>query len=204
MHHGILGQKWGVRRFQNEDGSLTDAGRKRYGQELYKMIKKNGYASLNVKQEVKKQKLTNYIINDPDYIKSKKKYKDAIKYERIADDYNVEDDKEAMLAMTKLYQRDFGRKPDLNSKDFRDVISYTDDIKPTKAMKEAQEAEDIALNAWSEYRDSLKKSVNKYIGEIGSKKVSDVQSLISEKKSLENAVYDIISNIELEEMYRDK
>lgn len=30
MHHGILGQKWGVRRFQNEDGSLTDAGRKKY------------------------------------------------------------------------------------------------------------------------------------------------------------------------------
>lgn len=31
-HHGILGQKWGVRRFQNEDGSLTPEGRKRiYG-----------------------------------------------------------------------------------------------------------------------------------------------------------------------------
>ena len=30
-HHGIKGQKWGVRRFQNEDGSLTAAGRERYG-----------------------------------------------------------------------------------------------------------------------------------------------------------------------------
>ncbi len=29
-HHGILGQKWGVRRYQNKDGSLTEKGRKRY------------------------------------------------------------------------------------------------------------------------------------------------------------------------------
>lgn len=29
-HHGIKGQKWGHRRFQNEDGSLTPAGEKRY------------------------------------------------------------------------------------------------------------------------------------------------------------------------------
>lgn len=28
-HHGILGQKWGVRRFQNKDGTLTSAGKKR-------------------------------------------------------------------------------------------------------------------------------------------------------------------------------
>jgi len=30
-HHGILGQKWGVRRFQNRDGTLTAEGRARYG-----------------------------------------------------------------------------------------------------------------------------------------------------------------------------
>ena len=29
-HHGIKGQKWGVRRFQNKDGSLTPAGKERY------------------------------------------------------------------------------------------------------------------------------------------------------------------------------
>ena len=30
-HHGIIGQRWGIRRFQNLDGSLTDEGRERYG-----------------------------------------------------------------------------------------------------------------------------------------------------------------------------
>jgi hypothetical protein len=32
-HHGILGQRWGVRRYQNADGSLTPAGKKRRDQE---------------------------------------------------------------------------------------------------------------------------------------------------------------------------
>lgn len=30
-HHGIKGQKWGVRRFQNQDGTLTNAGKKHKG-----------------------------------------------------------------------------------------------------------------------------------------------------------------------------
>ena len=32
-HHGIKGQKWGRRRYQNKDGSLTPAGKQRYGSE---------------------------------------------------------------------------------------------------------------------------------------------------------------------------
>ena len=33
QHYGIRGMKWGVRRFQQKDGSLTSQGRKRYGGE---------------------------------------------------------------------------------------------------------------------------------------------------------------------------
>lgn len=34
IHSGIKGQKWGIRRYQYEDGSLTEEGKKRYGQQL--------------------------------------------------------------------------------------------------------------------------------------------------------------------------
>lgn len=41
-HHGILGMKWGVRRYQNEDGTLTSAGKKRYS----RIIKTNNDTTL--------------------------------------------------------------------------------------------------------------------------------------------------------------
>lgn len=34
-HYGIRGQKWGVRRYQNKDGSLTEAGKKRMYKEQF-------------------------------------------------------------------------------------------------------------------------------------------------------------------------
>ena len=41
MHYGIKGMKWGVRRYQNKDGSLTPLGKSRYQQEVERVQNKH-------------------------------------------------------------------------------------------------------------------------------------------------------------------
>lgn len=59
-HHGILGMKWGIRRFQNKDGSLTAAGKKRAQQDLEEASDdyKKAHTSKNIK------KMSNQELND--------------------------------------------------------------------------------------------------------------------------------------------
>lgn len=52
-HHGIKGQKWGIRRYQNEDGTYTDAGNERYGRAQYNRDK-GIYGSMAAKRMQKK------------------------------------------------------------------------------------------------------------------------------------------------------
>lgn len=39
-HHGIKGIKWGIRRYQNYDGTLTDTGKKRYDKDIQRKQKR--------------------------------------------------------------------------------------------------------------------------------------------------------------------
>lgn len=60
-HHGIKGQKWGVRRWQNADGSYNEAGEKRYRGENSKMAKAYAKAEkLRAKAEKNRIKSAKY------------------------------------------------------------------------------------------------------------------------------------------------
>ena len=60
-HHGILGQKWGVRRYQNEDGTYTSAGKKRRQETLFvsgsskTQFKDSGYYRRKLPRQIRKE-----------------------------------------------------------------------------------------------------------------------------------------------------
>lgn len=49
-HHGVIGMKWGIRRYQNEDGTLTDKGKARFKEvsENPKLQKKQNEAARKI------------------------------------------------------------------------------------------------------------------------------------------------------------
>ena len=85
-HHGIKGQKWGIRKYQNEDGSLTPAGRERYGinrktgkmtkegKELYKSDMQQAPKGSKTQSAFKTQKIEKYLNQGLTIDEANKKY----------------------------------------------------------------------------------------------------------------------------------
>ena len=95
-HHGIKGQKWGIRRYQNEDGSLTAEGKKRYD---YKEAKKE-YKELTKKKTLRKE------VGSGIGMKSLKKYGDYRKKIEKSE-LNVLDKKAALAKERKGEKGEF-------------------------------------------------------------------------------------------------
>ena len=58
-HHGVLGQRWGVRRYQNADGSLTKAGKLHQAKQNYKSAKKSAFERALRREDVIETELDN-------------------------------------------------------------------------------------------------------------------------------------------------
>lgn len=83
IHHGIKGMKWGIRRYQNADGSLTSAGRNRYGYDKSLMANKNLIQKYRMKSAQKvAYRLNNNFDNRQRYmgLRQRESYKRAKRY----------------------------------------------------------------------------------------------------------------------------
>lgn len=82
-HHGILGMKWGVRRYQNKDGSLTAAGRKHYGYGPNGELVKKGFIDKAFDRKAEKLSKTS-----PTREHMKASDSDSAVTKRVKNDYN--------------------------------------------------------------------------------------------------------------------
>ena len=116
-HHGILGMHWGIRRYQNEDGTLTAAGKKRYRTDedlnKYGKTRKEVIDKLNKGSEKAAKKYDEY------FDKSMyKKEQDAYERHKLLDDADFEY-KESDFDNYKKRAKEVGLYDEENDKDYQ-------------------------------------------------------------------------------------
>lgn len=134
QHHGVKGMKWGRRRYQNADGSLTPAGRKRYAEDG------DGIRKLS-KSERKQAKYTR---------KASKKYANAGHYSGEAKFY-----RDKANEITELGER-VARKAESAARTASEQGGKAGMIKSRSLQVSANVARNTAAKARKSYDDEAK------------------------------------------------
>ena len=178
-HHGILGQKWGVRRYQNKDGSLTKAGLKRYGTvENYNKVKsaaekaardkENARLRANVEKDIAKAK-KKYGIQTPEEKRADEARKAAKKNKSAEPDNDGDTKKKSINEMTDDEIRQRISRLELENK-LKNLTPKT----VTKGEKFKKFLDDVVVPP---LKNSAKDALEKYL-----KKTLSEQLGLNEKK----------------------
>lgn len=127
-HHGIKGQRWGVRRYQNKDGTLTNAGKKRYSQ-LVNDVRGN---------------LSGYIDE------AEKKYYGSKEHDAIRARQNAEIDR---VNSNPKYQTDISRRFDEAGKRHADALEKWRNGKTFLIRRQGKKELRIANKQWAKAFD---------------------------------------------------
>ncbi len=134
-HHGVKGQKWGVRRYQNPDGSLTDAGKRREARDYQRRLNKLDKGS--------SKNISKYIESDYKSKEYERRAKEsssnkALRYKSKSDKYKKDSEK-----YKKAYEN-------LDSETWKlvgEIASTEYDVLGTKKMRTVMTGKDYALHA---------------------------------------------------------
>ena len=125
-HHGIKGQKWGVRRFQNSDGSLTEAGRKRYG---------DGSSIEDYQNAIKKTKAAGESVeNIRKFNNDVKRIKDPAMEKRIRKSTEAMTDKELQQRVNRLNMEDNYTRMMMNREQLKQGEDYVNRVLDVSAV----------------------------------------------------------------------
>ena len=151
VHHGIRGMKWGVRRYQNKDGSLTDKGKKRYYREADAAgYKQEGYNGRRYRT-TKKGKVEGFDADTDKWVKD-----DLTRSRRLTDESSAMAGKLKKLNDDSMKNRKI--KPmdlsNMSDKEMRDQINramlerqYNDMFNPAKTSKGREYASQVLETA---------------------------------------------------------
>lgn len=202
-HHGILGMKWGIRRYQNKDGSLTDAGKERLANKVAKQLMKDKYSWGKDLQNTKSfQMITDLISTDQiQAIEASRNRLDKVLSENKYDGNKI--DQEAYSLLEKEKSKYYSQAKEIfakregysasNTDVFQDAfdLAYDDVLKVHLDIKKKEEAISKAVD---DHMNLLKQIIdNSLIGDYGHMKIDPKKSYSNE---IRLAIIDLVYSLD--------